>query len=79
VRKLASAHEDELAAFDSDDAYDIVAKELAYEVLGNASDEEIIALRENLGTLNEQRWSVSLDNARSWPPHYRVASLGLQN
>ncbi len=63
VRRLAEAHEDEIAAVDAEEAYRAVAAQLGYDCLGAADSGEVLALRENPGTLAERRW-----DAVSWLP-----------
>ena len=60
LRELVEARPHEKAPADSAEAYRSVAAELGYDVLGQASDADLLWLREEPGTLAERRWdSVS--------------------
>jgi hypothetical protein len=76
VRRLAEAHEDELAASDAEEAYRAVAAQLGYDCLGAADSGEVLALRENPGTLAERCW-----DAVSWltPPDEAAPCWWLSN
>ena len=57
---LRSATEDELAAYDSDDAYITIAREFRFDILGVICDddnEKWAELRADLGTLADGRWT----------------------
>jgi hypothetical protein len=58
LRGLVNARDDEKAPADSEDAYRKVAAEFSYDVLGKASDADVLWLREDPGTLAERRWDA---------------------
>ncbi len=51
------AKQEELVRQNSREAYREIASELHFDVLGTLADEEqLVALREDLGTLSDEKW-----------------------
>ena len=61
IYALRSVPDDELAPYDSDEAYKATAREFRFDILGAVASEEpekdFVESREDIGTLHDQRWS----------------------
>ena len=57
LREFYGAKSDQLMAHNSHEAYKEIASELHFDVLGTLADEEqLVALRDDLGTLADEKW-----------------------
>jgi hypothetical protein len=58
LRELYVAKPDQLLPHNSKEAYREIASELHFDVLGVAPEEQLVAFKEDLGTLADQKWSA---------------------
>ena len=58
LRELYVAKPDQLLQQNSKEAYREVASELHFDVLGIAPEEQLLAFKEDLGTLADRKWSA---------------------
>ena len=56
LRELKDARPDQLAARDANEAYEGIAREMAWDVFGTTDDAAVAAYREDPGTLEEKKW-----------------------
>ena len=56
LREIYVAKPDQLVPHNSKEAYREIASELHFDVLGVAPEEQLVAFREDLGTLADQKW-----------------------